>query len=118
MLFADVDLTALLQFAQSLLPDLQTVSPMWAGVGAVVLFLLQRANVGKLLLDLVSGIYRRVVKGDKTSPLIPPEDLSAAEEALIAAVIDKIKSVRAAKVVADAAAHEAALKAAVGELAK
>lgn len=118
MLFADVDLTALYSFLNSLLPEVQSISPFWAAVGAALLLVLQKTGSGGVLVNLAKGLFTRIFGPKTPSPLTVPAGLNAAEQGVLAAVIDKIKAVREAQSTQAAADHEAALKAAVAEVTK
>lgn len=105
-MFAAVDLTALGDFLSSLLPAVSNADPVVAGIGAVVLFVIQIAGGNKVnIWGNIKAVLGKI--GGLVSPAAPvtpastvasaiPSNLSATESAVIQKVIAGITAARAA----------------------
>lgn len=97
MFFAAVDVTALGNFLQSLLPSISSVDPVVAGVGAIALFVLQIAGGNRVdVWGTVKWVLGRI-GGQSAAPSVAvPADLNPAEAGVVQTVLDGIKKARAA----------------------
>lgn len=131
LLFAAVDVTALLNFLNSILPTLAGIDPAVAGLGALILFIVQKIG-GKSKFDLwgtVKAVLRRFapVKADGTpvepkplldvvedgvevaAPVLFPnlnKELLAHEIEVVRRLVEKLKALREPEVPVEAKADE------------
>lgn len=122
LILAAVDVSSLMTFLNSLLPALAGIDPVVAGLGALILFIVQKAGGGKFDLwgtvKWVLSKFAPVKGGPAVDPVVDPaapvdsssaspdlSDLAAHEIEVVKGLLDRIRAWRAGteKSVADKA---------------
>lgn len=95
-MFASVDLTALLPLLNSIVDALGNIDGWVAGLGALVLLVVQRAGGAKFdLWGTVKAVLSKFsTKAPAVDPLGIPADLDAHELEVLKVVVDQIKAAR------------------------
>lgn len=96
-MFGVIDLTFFTQFLQSVLGTLDGIDPAVAGLGALVLLVLQRMGGGKFdTIGFVKTLFARFAPSSKGGVIADLPDATVAEVGLIQSVVAKIKASREA----------------------